>query len=362
MSFKANEYGFFKEDDAGKNYTYYYSFDDGINSAKTEIMKGPTIRKGPKLSVDKLGFFSASENYYWWERYGFNLRAKNLNPEEYEVSFTLSTRTGDKEWTTVDTKKVRIGPDSVEVHFNDTNPFKVIDAGQKFYYRVKYSEYDQGGEDTMEQTGVRINDKIVPYKIYDGMMILNLVPMLVLIILGSFFIERKLKKGVESHESASGKSGRKKVKIQGKSGKSVVDTILKMLRGLGMNIDISTVMIILFPAGTLLLALLLILAIVLHINNLNRVHKLMAVLQHKKNDSRNGFKGGSKALLYKEMTVSQGINFTALALASWIMLFVAVAYLYLLVPTILPYSYMDIAELASHHLGFASRSMPQACS
>ncbi len=231
VSFKANEYGFFKEDDAGKNYTYYYSFDDGINSAKTEIMKGPTIRKGPKLSVDKLGFFSASENYYWWERYGFNLRAKNLNPEEYEVSFTLSTRTGDKEWTTVDTKKVRIGPDSVEVHFNDTNPFKVIDAGQKFYYRVKYSEYDQGGRDTMEQTGVRINDKIVPYKIYDGMMILNLVPMLVLIILGSFFIERKLKKGVESHESASGKSGRKKVKIQGKSGKSVVDTILKMLRG-----------------------------------------------------------------------------------------------------------------------------------
>ena len=114
-----------------------------------------------------------------------------------------------------------------------------------------------------------------------------------------------------------------------------------------MNIDISTVMIILFPAGSLLLALLLILAIVLHINNLNRVHKLMAVLQHKKNDSRNGFKGGSKALLYKEMTVSQGINFTALALASWIMLFVAVAYLYLLVPTILPYSYMDIAELAS---------------
>jgi hypothetical protein len=120
-----------------------------------------------------------------------------------------------------------------------------------------------------------------------------------------------------------------------------------------MDIDISTVMIILFSAGTLLLALLLILAIVLHINNLNRVHKLMAVLQHKKDDSRNGFNGGSKALLYKEMTVSQGINFTALALASWIMLFVAVAYLYLLVPTILPYSYMDIAELASHHLGFA---------
>jgi len=111
-----------------------------------------------------------------------------------------------------------------------------------------------------------------------------------------------------------------------------------------MPIDISTAMNSLFPAGTLLLALLLIFAAILHINNLNRVHKLMSILQHKKDVS--------KALLYKEMTVSQGSNFTALALASWIMLFVAVAYLYLLVPTILPYSYMNIAELASCNWGF----------
>ncbi|MCX6680058.1 MAG: hypothetical protein NTX42_06825 [Methanothrix sp.] len=120
-----------------------------------------------------------------------------------------------------------------------------------------------------------------------------------------------------------------------------------------MEIDISTVINILFPAGTLLLALLLIIAAILHINNLNRVHKLMAVLQHKKEVS--------KELLYKEMTVSQGSNFTALALASWIMLFVAVAYLYLLVPTILPYSYMNIAELASSNWGFAIFGILVAC-
>jgi hypothetical protein len=52
------------------------------------------------------------------------------------------------------------------------------------------------------------------------------------------------------------------------------------------------------------------------------------------------------------MTVSQGSNFTALAFASWIMLFVAIAYLYLLVPTFLPFSYMDIGELASNPMGF----------
>jgi hypothetical protein len=120
-----------------------------------------------------------------------------------------------------------------------------------------------------------------------------------------------------------------------------------------MPIDIITVMNNLFPAGTLLLALLLILAAILHINNLNRVHKLMTVLQNKKDVS--------KAIFYKEMTVSQGSNFTALALAAWIMLFVAVAYLYLLVPTILPFSYMDIAELASSNLGFAIFGILVAC-
>ncbi|TFH53567.1 MAG: hypothetical protein E4G89_00840 [Methanothrix sp.] len=120
-----------------------------------------------------------------------------------------------------------------------------------------------------------------------------------------------------------------------------------------MVIDPSNLTNSLFSAGTLLLALLLILAAVLHINNLNRVHKLMAVLQHKNEVS--------KELLYREMTVSQGSNFTALALASWIMLFVAVAYLYLLVPTILPFSYMNIAELASCNFGFAIFGILVAC-
>ena len=156
VSFKANEYGFFKEADAGKNFTYYYSYDDGIDFISkdpADPLKGPNIRKGPKLSVDKLGFSSTSENYYWWEKYGFNLRAKNLNPEEYDVAFTLSTRTGNNEWNTVETKTVRIGPDPVEVNFNNTKPFQVTDAGETFYYRVKYSEYDQSGKDAMEQTG-----------------------------------------------------------------------------------------------------------------------------------------------------------------------------------------------------------------
>jgi len=64
-------------------------------------------------------------------------------------------------------------------------------------------------------------------------MVLNLVPMLFLILMGSFLMERKLKKGVESHESLSGKNGNKKGKKQeqqGRSIKSVIESHLKMLR------------------------------------------------------------------------------------------------------------------------------------
>ena len=98
-----------------------------------------------------------------------------------------------------------------------------------------------------------------------------------------------------------------------------------------------------FAIGTIVLTIGLISALALHINNINKVHKLMGILQKKE---------VSKSHLYKEMTVSQGSNFTALAFASWIMLFVAIAYLYLLVPTFLPFSFMDIGELASNPMGF----------
>jgi hypothetical protein len=111
-----------------------------------------------------------------------------------------------------------------------------------------------------------------------------------------------------------------------------------------MELNAAFISDILFTSGTIVLAIGLILALALHIFNINKVHKLMGVLQKKT---------VSKSNLYKEMTVSQGINFTALAFASWIMLFVAMAFLYILVPTILPFSYMDVAELASNPFGFA---------
>jgi hypothetical protein len=91
----------------------------------------------------------------------------------------------------------------------------------------------------------------------------------------------------------------------------------------------------------------------------------MAALRHEKegarNESKDYSKGGYKALLYQEMTIPQGINFTALALAAWIMFFVALAYLYLLVPTMFPFSFMDISDLASTSVGFFIFGIFVAC-
>ena len=231
--FKANEYGFFKEVDAGKNFTYYYSFDDGINSTARdpeEPLSGPNLRKGAKLAVDRLGFSSASENYYWWERYGFSVRAKNLNPEEYDVTFTLFAKTEGGEWTTVESKTEKVGPNPVTVYFNQTKPFQVTDANKTFSYRIKYSEYDQSGRDSIERQGELINSKIVPYRIYDGIMVLNLILMLAFIAMLGFFIERNLQKGVEAHESASGRKGGNGRSGSVRTGENAASSIIKILR------------------------------------------------------------------------------------------------------------------------------------
>jgi hypothetical protein len=100
----------------------------------------------------------------------------------------------------------------------------------------------------------------------------------------------------------------------------------------------------LFTAGTFLLVFILLLVGPVHIFNLNRVRKRIGELEHC---------SVSKETLYKEFTISLGSNFCALAFAAWIMLFVAIAYLYMLVPTVLPFSYMQIPALASNPLGFA---------
>lgn len=56
---------------------------------------------------------------------------------------------------------------------------------------------------------------------------------------------------------------------------------------------------------------------------------------------------------YKEITVAQGSNFIALAMAGWLMLFVAIGYFYFLIPSEMPFSYlMQMSYWASSPVGF----------
>ncbi len=75
-----------------------------------------------------------------------------------------------------------------------------------------------------------INSKIVPYRIYDGIMVLNLFLMLAVIAMLGFFMERNLQKGVEAHESVSGKKGGKESNWFSHIRNNVAGPIIKMLR------------------------------------------------------------------------------------------------------------------------------------
>ena len=97
--------------------------------------------------------------------------------------------------------------------------------------------------------------------------------------------------------------------------------------------------------SALLLGFILAGAAALHIYNLWRVHRKIESLEHSRI---------TKESFYNELAIAQGSNFSALALAAWLMLIVAIAYLYFLVPTILATSYMQIPDLASSPNGFVT--------
>lgn len=229
VSFKSSEYGFFSESDAGKNFTYYYSFDDSINRNRTENSTGPNIRRGPKLYVDKLNVTSQSSSNYWWNRYTFNIRAKNINPEDFDVVFTLFTKTENGDWKTIESKMVKIGQEPKMIYFNETKPFTVADANSSFLYRVKLSEYDQMGKDVLEADGPSLNAKIVPYSMSSPIMWANLLPMLLFVMLLGLVIERILKRGIEAQESSSGKAKKKNNLNGDKSDNGIVNGIISKI-------------------------------------------------------------------------------------------------------------------------------------
>ena len=154
---------------------------------------------------------------------------KNINPEAFDVVFTLFTKTENGDWETIERKTAKVGQEPQMVYFNETKPFTVAGANSSFLYRIKLSEYDQTGKDVLEADGPRINAKIVRYSMGDPIMLANLLLMLLFIAGLGLIMERFLKRGIESQESSSGKAKKKNNRNGEKSGSEASGSMISKI-------------------------------------------------------------------------------------------------------------------------------------
>jgi hypothetical protein len=189
VSFIASEYGFFGEGEAGKNFTYFYTFGDGLNSNRTAIHSGPRLLPSPKIFVSDPDASPADENRHWWQNYRFSLKVKN--PEVNNLRIDLYTSTPSHPNRRQDTAVINASEEAQEVLF-DLAPFDVSDAGHSFSYYFRYSATDQNSrEETGAISGGAINPKIVKYPIYSAVTVANILAVLLAALIGGIMIERR---------------------------------------------------------------------------------------------------------------------------------------------------------------------------
>lgn len=194
--FRAADWGSFNEQDAGKNFTYYYSVDDGISNNTTKINIGPSIKPIPNLTVTDVQVVPENDNRYWWQKYNFSFKVSNQALEPVDVLVTLYTNTPAEPKKSVQTKSITATADPHTEAF-EVWPFSVKDAGEEFTYFIEFSE-DVQGADGSKVAGTEVtmlNQKIVKFNILDPVIVVNLLSVMLLTLLGGILIERKLKKG-----------------------------------------------------------------------------------------------------------------------------------------------------------------------
>jgi len=191
VSFIANQYGFFDREDSGKNFSYYYTFGDGIAFNNTSIQDGPNLRKSVSIWVGKPVVVPEDENQYWWQSYNFSLEMKNQDPGEASVTTSLFTDTKSHPWKAAGSQVVALTQEPQTVYFN-VKPFDVMDANQTFGFRFAYSETDQQGTNHIDaQNSYPINPKLVRYDFVSAMGLANVLAIIILAMLVSIFMERR---------------------------------------------------------------------------------------------------------------------------------------------------------------------------
>jgi len=188
--FMAGDYGFFSKDDSGKNFTYYYTVSDGINTTNTSHFMGPNLRKSVTLNVDDPKL-SAEKSQYWWQDYNFSIRMSNQEAGTAKVRVSLETYTPAHQWKTAASDDWDISGDGTTVWYN-VKPFLVEDANQSFKYRFVYDEIDQHSLNSREGIGEgKINEKLVQYSLFSIPALLNWLALLCIAMVGAILIERR---------------------------------------------------------------------------------------------------------------------------------------------------------------------------
>ena len=186
--FMGNE--FFSKSDAGKNFTYYYSYGDGIVSNKTDNQTGPNLRKSVSIHVENPWVTPEDENQYWWQNYNFTLNMKNMGAEDAKVQVTLFTDTISHPWSSVASKEVTLTQEPQVVYFN-VRPFDVLDSNQSFRFKFEYSENDQHQQSNRIMEWERaLNAKLVRYETISWTGIGNVLAILLIAFLLSILVER----------------------------------------------------------------------------------------------------------------------------------------------------------------------------
>ena len=193
VTFTASEYGFFGEEDAGKNFTYSYSYDDGLNGSVTKTMPGPSLLSSPKIYTSNQNVTAEDNNQYWWQSYTFSIKVKN--PEVNNLRIDLYTDTpahGGKHQVSKCINASKESEEAEDVSFT-LKPFEVSDAGQPFTYYFTYSAPDQASRSESDhEAGGVINPRLVKYPIHSGVMVANLLFILLISLVAGVVIERRL--------------------------------------------------------------------------------------------------------------------------------------------------------------------------
>lgn len=190
--FKAADWSIFNENDAGKNFTYYYNVDDGIsnNTTAVDIGIGPSLRPSIKLRVSDIHATPEDDNRYWWQKYNFSYKVSNQDLQPVDVFVTLYTSTPSEPRKSIDTMKVTAISDP-QTKFFEVWPFSVQDAGEDFTYSLEFSEDVQGQENgrVAGPEVTTLNSRIVKYNLASWPLA-NVFLIFIIALFAGIFIER----------------------------------------------------------------------------------------------------------------------------------------------------------------------------